>query len=65
MQDKARQERVLRASKETASLGQLGQGAQLGMNRVDQAWWEQPMEARERSEAREVRLLTDPGMEMR
>jgi hypothetical protein len=29
------------------------------MNGVDQAWWEQPMEARGRSEAREVRLLRE------
>lgn len=56
-------ERTLRANKETASLGRgVGpdiQGAQLGMNGVDQAWWEQPMEARGRSEAREVRLLRE------
>lgn len=39
--------------------GHLWQGAQLGMNGVDQAWWEQPMEARGRSEAREVRLLRE------
>lgn len=40
------------------------------MTRVDEAWWDRPMEARVRSEvddseATEVRLLRDPVMKMR